>query len=134
MPSTVKCTPWLLRAFWRRGTSPLESPRLRGAWSGCGATKGLPAEEMSVLSLASPGDAKISAKARETNASAFMGAVPVKTPQKSRRESQRDLARATAGATVTCPASEWSREESSSHNSSGALCAWAKLEERSLLG
>ena len=34
LPSSV--SPWLLRAFWRRGTSPPESPRLRGARSGCG--------------------------------------------------------------------------------------------------
>ena len=47
------------------GTSPPESPRLRCARSGCGAgaTIGSPAE-MSVMSLASPGDAKISAIAR----------------------------------------------------------------------
>src|SRR5262249_9913424 len=63
------------------------------------------------LSLALPGDAKISAKARETNVSAFMaGAAPVKTPQKSRRESWPALARAPAGAAATRPASEWSRQ------------------------
>ena len=60
------------------GTSPPKSPGLRCAGSGCGAgaTNGLPAD-MSTMSLASPGDAKISVKAMEANVTAFMAVLVV---------------------------------------------------------